>query len=126
MSWNETTRSNSVLFLRLKNSHCIQKCLCLPVLSPLFTLQVLIYMYMVNAEMLRECKGTCSAEVGLRSWFRFSSASLNAVSSEAGFTRGKAISHWKSCFIREPHKCFRDFVWCISGTQIVVKHPFLN
>lgn len=37
---------------------------------------------------------TCSAAVGARSWFLFSKASLNADSSAAGLTRGKAISHW--------------------------------
>lgn len=36
---------------------------------------------------------TCSAAVGARSWFLFSKASLKALSSAAGFTRGKAISH---------------------------------
>lgn len=36
---------------------------------------------------------TCSAAVGAKSWFLFSKASLNALSSAAGFTRGKAISH---------------------------------
>lgn len=36
---------------------------------------------------------TCSAELGARSWFLFSKASLKEVSSGAGLTRGKAISH---------------------------------
>lgn len=40
---------------------------------------------------------TCSAGVGLRSWFLFSRHSLKAVSSGAGFTLGKAISHlWQT------------------------------
>lgn len=42
----------------------------------------------------RACRRTCSAGVGLRSWFLFRRHSLKAVSSGAGFTRGKAISHW--------------------------------
>lgn len=40
------------------------------------------------------CGLTCSAGVGLRSWFLFSRHSLKEVSSGGGFTLGKAISHW--------------------------------
>lgn len=43
---------------------------------------------------------TCSAGVGLRSWFLFSRHSLKAVSSGAGFTRGNAISHWRNTTVR--------------------------
>lgn len=43
---------------------------------------------------------TCSAGVGLRSWFLFSRHSLKAVSSGTGFTRGNAISHWRNTTVR--------------------------
>lgn len=46
---------------------------------------------------------TCSAAVGARSWFLLSRASLKAVSSAAGLTRGNAISHWMG------HNSHREF-----------------
>lgn len=62
---------------------------------------------------------TCSAGVGLRSWFLFRRHSLKAVSSGAGFTRGKAISHWQHThsivyyITNIAHGIFRDSL-CLS------------
>lgn len=59
------------------------------------------------------CRLTCSAGVGLRSWFLFSKHSLKAVSSGAGFTLGKAISHlWQTKVYFSTHTTNQYFICC--------------